>query len=151
MRPSFRTAIWSAKPSASSWSWVTRMVVAFASAKMRATSRRTPSRNDASSELKGSSSRTTLGRIASSAGECNPLLLAPRELVGIAPLQARQPDHLHQVGHAFSLAARHAEPDVVSHGQVREECSLLRDVADASPLRAHKSPAVIHDLPADDH
>ena len=91
------TAIWSASASASSWSWVTSTVVVAATARMRATSRRSSARSDASSELNGSSSSTTRWLNRQRPGERHALLLAAGELVGIAALEAGESDQLEQL------------------------------------------------------
>ena len=70
--------------------------------------------------------------------ERHPLALAARELVRHPLLEAGEPDQLEQLGDARRRAAVPAvepEGDVAADAQVREERALLRDVADAAPLR----------------
>ena len=97
--PPASSAIWSAMASASPWSWVTSTVVVAVSDRMRATSRRSSERSEASRALNGSSSSTTDGPDGQRPRERDALLLAARELVGVAPLQLAQPHQVQQLAH----------------------------------------------------
>jgi len=76
-------------------------------------------------------------------GKCarqrDPLLLAARELMRVAPAEARQADRVEQVADGLGAPFRpgEAEPDVRRDGEVREQAAFLRHVADAATLSGH--------------
>jgi hypothetical protein len=110
-----------------------------------------------SSAPSGSSSR--------SAGECDPLLLPARQLIGPAILEAVQPhglDHVAQACRDLSTAELldlGPEGDVLRHGHVREQAVGLehhvhvafrgRDVRHVGALQ--QDPALVRSLEAGDH
>ena len=88
------------------------------------------------------------------AGECDPLLLATGELMGIPAPIARQPHELEQLVHPASAlgAPGKAECDVAAHVEVREQCAFLGDVADTASLARHESPrGIVDDVVTDPH
>ena len=84
-------------------------------------------------------------------GERDALLLAARELVGIAPRQAGEPDHLEQLGDALARVARvgrRPKPTFCSTVRCGKRLPVLGHVADAAPLGRRRSVAVVDDLAA---
>ena len=85
-----------------------------------------------------------LGLDGEGAGEGHSLLLAARELVGVAAGQAGQAYGIEQVGHlTAALAAGKPEGDVRSHVEVGEEASFLGHIADPAPLRGDVTAVVV--------
>ena len=83
-------------------------------------------------------------------GEGYALLLAAGELVGVAPLQAGEPDHLEQVADSLpSCRAGKPESDVRLHREVGEQAALLRDVTDPALLGMDVRALAVDDLPGD--
>ena len=82
--------------------------------------------------------------------EGHALLLAAGELVGVAALQARQPDHLEQLADPLpSCRAGQPEGDVRLHREVRKQAALLGDVADPAPLGMDVRALAVDDLARD--
>ena len=139
IRPSFMTTICSATSIASSWSWVTKIVVTWTSSWRRRSHTRSSLRTLASSAPKGSSSSSTSGSTAS-AGRAPSLALAARQLRRVAIGEALEVDEAHQLLHALldlllgPLADREAEGDVVAHRHVLEGGVVLEHEADPSVL-----------------
>ena len=115
------------------------------SERMRATSRRRSERKDASRALNGSSRRTTEGPDGQRPGERDALLLAARELMGVAPGQLAQPDQVQQLAHPVALVAAQPEADVAAHREVGEQRALLGDVAHAAVLGGYRAASVVDD------
>ena len=88
-----------------------------------------------------------LGIGGQGAGERHALLLAARELVGIAPVQSRQSDHLEQLEDPLAPvgAAPQPEGDVATDGEVREQRALLGHIADATVLARDEHVAAVVD------
>ena len=137
--PARITATRSPNVRASSWSWVTRIVVTPMPVSSRRTSLRSCQRNPASRLENGSSRRIDPRFRGESPGEGDTLLLAtgqrpghPRRLVG-------EPDEVERGGAALlpALAAWDAVADVAGDGLVREQGALLEDHPDAALLRRH--------------
>ena len=86
-------------------------------------------------------------------GEGYALLLATGELVGIAPFQPAQPDHVQQLANPLPapLTPGQAEADVLFHRQVREQAPVLGHEADTSPIGRHVVIAVVDDLAGEPH
>ena len=86
------------------------------------------------------------------AGQGHPLLLAAGQLMGIPAAQAAEADHLQELLEVPgpALLAGYAEGHVAQHVQVREERTLLGDVADASPLGGHEPATVVDHVLAED-
>ena len=77
--------------------------------------------------------------------QCDPLLLTPRKLVGIAPVQARQAHHVQKLedpGPTIRPTAQ-AKGHVASHRKMRKQRSLLGHVANAPMLARHEHVAAI--------
>ena len=91
-----------------------------------------------------------LGLDGEGAGEGHSLLLAARELVGVAAGQAGQAYGIEQVGHlTAALAAGKPEGDVRSHVEVGEKASFLGHIADPAPLRGDVTAVVVDGGPRD--
>src|SRR5690606_23681074 len=87
------------------------------------------------------------------AGEGDALLLPAGELVGIASLEATEPDQLQHLAHAlFPFGAPQAtqpEADGPLHRQVREERAILEDEGGAAVLGRDESALVAHGPPSE--
>ena len=127
--------------SASSWSWVTKMVVMPSLRWIERISSRSETRILASSAESGSSSSSTCGLRRERAGQRHALLLAAGELVGIAVAELRQLDEAEHLGDArVDLGLRHAgdlqaEGDVLRDRQVGEQRIGLEHHADVALVR----------------
>ena len=86
--------------SASSWSWVTMMVVMPSRRCSVLISSRRRTRTRASSADSGSSSSSSEGEDASARAKCHALLLPARQLNGIFAALLGQADQRQQLGHA---------------------------------------------------
>ena len=92
--------------------------------------------------------RAWLGR--ERAGERDALALAAGKALGQLALDVRDAQLIEQLERALCAiccrfsrrAAREREGDVVARGEVREERIVLRDVAEAAPLRREVDPGV---------
>ena len=121
--------------SASSWSWVTKIVVMPSDSWSRRISSRSVSRTLASSADSGSSSSSTRGSQRERAGQRDALLLAAGHLVRVAVAVVGEADELQELGGAGApLGGRHLahpqpEGDVVAGVEVREEAVRLEDHA----------------------
>ena len=85
-------------------------------------------------------------------GEGDALLLPAGQLVGAAVPEPAQPDeveHLPDPRRTPPLGPGQAEGDVLAHGEVREERTLLRDEGDAAALGRDVPPAAVDDGLAD--
>ena len=77
------------------------------------------------------------------AGERDPLPLAARELAGLAPVVALEPDHAERLGDPRralglgDLADHQPVRDVVADGHVREQRVVLEDRVDVAVERRH--------------
>ncbi len=95
--PSFMTTICSATSIASSWSWVTKIVVTCTSSCRRRSQARSSLRTRASSAPNGSSSSSTLRLDRERAGQRHALALAAGELRRVAVGEAVELDELEQL------------------------------------------------------
>ena len=108
--PSASSAIWSAMASASSWSWVTSTVVVAVSDRIRATSRRSSAAQRGIERAERLVEQHHRRPDRQRPRERDALLLAARELVGIALLQLAQPHQVEQLTHPRAIAARSPKP-----------------------------------------
>ncbi len=99
-----------------------------------------------------------LGVAGQGPGDGDPLLLAARQLVGVALAQVVHADEREQlgdprrpVGPCRGAAAWQREADVVGHREVREHRALLRHVADPAPLGREALAAVVDHAVTDAH
>ena len=83
------------------------------------------------------------------AGERDPLLLAAGQLVRMPVAEPGEPDQLEQPVGDGRLVPSHAERDVRSDRQVREQRGVLGHVADAAMSRVDHPPAVVDDATGD--
>ena len=127
MWPWFITTIRSAIDSASSWSWVTRIVVTPSRCCSARISPRSRTRSSASSADSGSSSSSSPGAVASARASAIRCCCPPESWPGILAAAVRQADQLQQLGDARAdLVAALApvdEPvgDVVEDGEVGKQ------------------------------
>ncbi len=117
---------------------------------MRATSSRTEARRCTSSEANGSSRSRISGLIGERPSQRYALLLPAGELMGIAALEAGEPDHLEQVADPLtSCCAGKPESDVRLHCEVGKQATLLGDIADPALLGADVRALAVDELPGD--
>ena len=131
----------SASSNASSWSWVTRIVVTPRSRWMVRSARRNSMRILASSAPSGSSSSSTSGLMARARARATRCCWPPESWRGMrlpsptSPTSSSSSSRQRRRSAAAHLAQRHAELDVVGHRHVLEERVVLEDEADAPFLR----------------
>ena len=151
--PSIRTATWSAKESASAWSCVTRRAVAPRSARAVFVAARVAARRLVSSEENGSSSKTTCGSRASARARATRCCCPPDSWSGRRWARSGWRPTSSRRGPTALVWRRcrrgQAEEDVAGDVEVREERTVLADVADAPPLRSDLRGAVGQDPVAD--
>ena len=140
--PSFITTMRSEIDSASSWSWVTKIVVMPSSRWIARISSRSETRILASSADSGSSSSSTCGLRRKRAGQRHALLLAAGQLVRIAVAEMRQLDQLaasrrraRRSPLCGTLRDLQAEGDVLRDRHVREQRIGLEHHADVALVR----------------
>jgi len=95
------------------------------------------------------------GRRGERPGHRHPLLLAPRQLVGVPSAEAREPHQIEDLGDALPPRApvqtMEAEAHVVLDGEMREEGIVLEDDADPALLGRHRKAGTGHLLTAEGH
>ena len=144
MRPSLKTATWSAIDSASPWSWVTKTKVMPSRVCSAFSSSCIASRSLRSSAPSGSSSSSTRGRLTSARASATRWRWPPESCAGLAVAEAGELDERqHLLGRARGARPcgtprdHRAVGDVVADVEVREERVVLEDGVDAAPVRRH--------------
>ena len=139
MRPESKIAMRSERVSASSWSWVTKMVVMPTSRWMRRSSTCISWRRCLSSAPSGSSSSSTLGRVTSARARATRCCCPPESCCGLRcsspPRRTSASASVDPLRH-FAPRDRprtvEAEGDVLGHRHVREQRIVLEHHADVA-------------------
>ena len=84
-------------------------------------------------------------------GQGDALLLASRELMGVATAEPSEPDELDELLRFGPLRPRDTEPDVAHDRQMGEQRTLLGYVPDAPVLGPHRPHPVVDDPTVDGH
>ncbi len=153
MRPESKIAMRSERVSASSWSWVTKMVVMPTWRWMRRSSTCISWRRCLSSAPSGSSSSSTFGRVTSARARATRCCCPPESCFG---LRCSSPPRRTIASASFTRRAtssrerpRTSRPnaDVLRHRHVREQRVVLEHHADVAGMHRHAADI----LPVDQH